>query len=251
MKYLTYTNVGCQEICENMIESLRAVHGFDDNKFEIHIEALDSDTYNTFGFARPTSWVMRNTYKITETPDLKQYQNWSFDPSSNFAKIVSWKWKLIKKFYDEHGEFIFVDSDIFFRRNPEKILRSYSKPFCIQSDLPGSRYCTGFMYFAGKNPTCDYITKVCANNHMDDQLILNKILNENTKILENVLILDPTLFPNGHVYYKTDIDKKIPYIVHNNHMVGLETKKETFLKHDMWRNTSLWDDKEHSKIRYE
>lgn len=223
MNYLTYTNSGCIEICHNMIRSLLAVNV---NRENIYVECLDKTSFDYFyNICR-----VGNTVKLG--PELSNYQNWSFDTSSEFCKIVSWKWKLIKKFYNTFGECVFVDSDIFIRKNVEEKLKSLNCHLAVQSDLPGSKYCTGFMYFR-KNDTCDYLINACSMNHADDQIVFNRFAEE-PKVSSNLLVLDSEEFPNGHVFYKTEYDKSKSFIVHNNHMVGIETKIQKFKENGMW-----------------
>ena len=165
MKYLTYTNFGCVKICHNMILSL-IKSGI--NKSDIFVECFDKKSVEYFTDIA----CVRNTYTLDDS--LSDYKNWSFDPTSEFSKIVSWKWKLLRRFWMEQKQFVFCDSDIVFLSNPEEDLNSYKKDFCIQCDVPGSLYCTGFMFFQN-NETCNKITRSCANNHIDDQISLNNL----------------------------------------------------------------------------
>lgn len=206
-----------------MIKSLLAAGESKDN---IYVVCMDA---NSASYFKPICNII-DDFKLED--ELTSYQDWTFDPKSNFAKIVGNKWGFIRDFYLKHNNFVFVDSDIYFRKNPEEILNSYNKDFCIQADAPGSKYCTGFMYFR-KSITCDVITTFCSHNKTDDQLVLNMLLNNSPNLLSNVQLLPQDIFPNGHVYYKSKTSKD-PYIVHNNHMVGIETKIKHFKDNGMW-----------------
>lgn len=224
MKYFTYTNSGCIKLCLNMISSLEK-QGVKTE--DIHVHCMDKNSLHIMKSAG------KNAYMWRELPeDLHEYQEWSFDPSSSFSKIVSWKWKIIRNFYSNNPEFVFVDSDIVFKKNIEEDLRSYGKNICIQCDTPGSKYCTGFMYFK-QSPEATAIINACANNHMDDQIVFNRFVNE-LNIESKIQLLDQAKYPNGHVYYKTNIDKTLAYIIHNNHMIGKQTKIDAFVKEGNW-----------------
>lgn len=224
MKYLTYTNSGCVDLCKNMIHSLCKtgvaasqiyIHCFDDNSYS----RLNDTGCNVY------TWK-----KLSE--DLQGYQTWSFDESSSFSEIVSWKWKIIRRFYQEHGEFVFTDTDIVYKKNVEDDLLSYGKNICIQCDRPGSLYCTGFMYFSKSDESTSIINS-CANNHMDDQIIFNRMVSD-LNLSEKIQLLPIEKYPNGHVFYKTEINKENTHIIHNNHMIGLENKIAMFKQHGNW-----------------
>lgn len=228
MKYLTYTNFGCIDLCKNMIRSLTNCGVNTD--VDVHVRCFDKESQIAlidFGVSNATLW--RELGK-----ELKEYQNWSFDPGSAFAKIVSWKWKIIREFYKEHKEIVFVDTDVVFVKHPEEDLRSYGKNICIQCDSPGSLYCTGFMYFK-ESPEADLIINACANNHCDDQIIFNRFVNE-LNLSSKIQLLSHEKYPNGHSYYKTNLDKSQALMIHNNHMLGKEAKIEKFEEIGRWYN---------------
>lgn len=226
MKYLTYTNLGCTQICHNMVKSLLQCNVAPE---DIFIKTLDEESTKYFREHLPQ---VTNVEMFLDV-GLKGYQDWSFDPSSKFCELVSWKWKMIRTFYLIHKEFVFTDSDIVFVKNPNKRLMESTKDFAIQGDSPGSKYCTGFMYFR-KNSTCDMITKYCSSMHSDDQLSLNGYLARSPELEKWVDLLPQEEFPNGAHFHRGGISKSNPYMVHNNHMVGIETKINAFKKEGLW-----------------
>jgi hypothetical protein len=224
MKYLTYTNSGCIDLCRNMVTSLKQV-GVDAKNISIH--CFDKISMKSLADLDCQLYTWKEL-----SDDLTDYQEWSFDPSSSFSKIVSWKWKIIKNFYNNNKEFIFTDTDIVYKKNVENDLKSYGKNICIQCDTPGSLYCTGFMYFK-ESPEATTIINSCANNHMDDQIIFNRNVNE-LGLRDKICLLPQDKYPNGHVFYKTEIDKSNIAIIHNNHMLGKENKINMFKKYGNW-----------------
>lgn len=224
MKYLTYTNTGCIDICRNMIASLEKC-GVD--RQNVHIHCLDKNSLNILKQQNYNVYIWKEL-----SSDLENYQEWSFDPSSQFSKIVSWKWKIIKNFYAKNKEFIFTDTDIFYIKNVEEDLKTYNKNICTQCDSPGSLYCTGFMYFKESLET-DSIINSCANNHVDDQIIFNRFVYE-LNLKEKIQLLPLEKYPNGHIFYKTPIDKQNVMMIHNNHMLGIHNKVESFKNNGNW-----------------
>ena len=219
MKFLTFLNSGCIEICKNMLISAENV-GINSNDF--FIACLDSKSFDAM-----------KTYKgsfLYMEQELKEYQNWTFDSNSGFRNIVRHKWKLIKKIYEEHPNLIWVDTDIVFKENPVEILSNHEE-ILFQSDKPGSTLCTGFMVF-NNTLECKKLVEECGNDESDDdQLILNRIALQ--KYSDNIATLSEDLFPNGNVYYQQG-KKENAMIVHNNWMVGVQTKIQKFKEENLW-----------------
>ena len=69
------------------------------------------------------------------------------------------------------------------------------------------------------------------NETEDDQILINQIAL--TKYSTAVALLPMEYFPNGHLYYTIGMKDKA-LMVHNNHMVGIETKINKFKQEGMW-----------------
>jgi len=219
MKYITFLNSGCIDICKNMLISAENV-GIDINDF--YIACLDDNAY-----ANMQKYKLAFLYKNQE---ITNYQNWSFDKNSNFRKIVKLKWKLIKEIYKENKNLCWVDTDIVFKKNPTEILKNSSK-ILFQCDHPGSTICSGFMVF-NDTVDCENLINECGNDEEeDDQLLINEIALK--RYSNSIAILNTELFPNGKIYYNYGI-KKNAFIVHNNHMIGIDTKIQKFKDEELW-----------------
>ena len=86
MKFLTFLNSGCLEICLNMLKSAENV-GIDKDDFII--ACMDEAVYKS---------LLYRGYKgsfLYMDQDLKEYQDWTFDQNSGFRNIVRHKWKII------------------------------------------------------------------------------------------------------------------------------------------------------------
>jgi hypothetical protein len=218
MKFVTFLNSGCLEICKNMLKSAELV-GI--NLDDFYIACLDNNSLEAFK-------EYKNAY-LYINQELTEYQDWSFDESSNFRSIVQYKWKIIEEQYLKHKDLVWVDTDIVFKENPTEYLNSFDK-ICFQSDLPGSLVCTGFMKFVDSD-LCRTLISLCASYEgQDDQLIFNHIIKD--YIIECEL-LNEDLFPNGNSYYKLGKKSKA-IIVHNNWMVGIDTKIQRFKDENLW-----------------
>jgi hypothetical protein len=201
-----------------MLKSAELV-GLNINDF--FIACLDQNAYNSL-----------KNYKgafLYDDQIITDYQDWSFDPNSNFRKIVKTKWKLISEMYNQDKELCWVDTDIVFKQNPSSYISNNEK-MLFQCDRPGSLICSGFMVF-NKSKECEELINRCGENHIeDDQILINNMVGE---YANNCALLPMDLFPNGHVYYKMGIKDKA-VIVHNNHMVGIETKTNKFKEEGLW-----------------
>lgn len=219
MKFLTFLNSGCLDICKNMLISAEKV-GINMNDF--YIACLDNNSYKNL-----------NKYKncfLYKDQSLTEYQNWTFEKNSGFRNIVKYKWKIINQIYNQHPNLIWVDTDIVFRENPIELLIGHEEVL-FQSDLPGSTLCTGFMVF-NETTKCKSLIQECAEGeNEDDQLIMNEIALK--KYSDNIATLSEDLFPNGNVYYLQN-RKDNAMIVHNNWMVGVDTKIQKFKEEKLW-----------------
>jgi len=221
VKFLTFLNLGCLDICLNMLKSAEKV-GITMDDFII--ACMDEEVYKL---------LLLKGYKgafLYINQDLKDYQDWTFDSNSGFRDIVRHKWKIIDRVHKEHPNLMWVDTDIVFKENPVEILTGHEEVL-FQTDAPGSTICTGFMVFNEK-PECRQLVAECgADETNDDQLIMNEIAL--TKYNEHIALLSEDLFPNGHVYYIQG-RKDNAMIVHNNWIKGLQAKIDKFKEEGLW-----------------
>lgn len=191
---------------------------------DFYIACLDSNAYEQMK-QYPGTFLYRDQ-------DLVEYQDWSFDSQSKFREIVRTKWRLISDIYEQVQELCWVDTDIVFIKNPVELLKNQSKELILfQSDSPGSTLCTGFMVFNDKKYCAELIHDCAENEEEDDQVNLNLTVRE--KYGNHVGILNPLYFPNGYSYYKLNYKENI-YLVHNNHMIGIDVKINKFKEEGLW-----------------
>ena len=127
MKFVTFLNSGCLDICRNMLLSAEKV-GI--NMDDFYIACLDKNSYdNLRNYTNSFIWI--EVDHINET--LREYQNWTFDSNSGFRNIVKYKWRIIHEMYKNHKELCWVDTDIVFKENPIDLISGQDE-ILFQSD---------------------------------------------------------------------------------------------------------------------
>jgi hypothetical protein len=222
MKYVTFLNYGCVEICENMLVTAQKV-GIKMSDF--YIGCIDEKSFKYMK-------KYKNCF-LFENQANTDYENFTDEKNTSFSKITSYKFKVIKEVYKTHKNLCYVDTDVVFLKNPTEYLKN-KKLILFQNDEPGYPLCTGFICFNN--------TKKC-NNLLDDEEIddLMKIYQDerainilcDKKYRDCVASLPKEKFPNGYNYFTKNISKD-PYIIHNNFIVGIENKINRFKQNNLW-----------------
>ena len=163
MKFLTFLNSGCIDICKNMLISAEIV-GI--NMDDFYIACLDLNAYENLK-------EYKNAFLHIDQP-ITEYQDWTFDKESGFRNIVKIKWSLIKKIYQENKNLCWVDTDIVFVENPIELIEG-NEEVLFQSDSPGSTLCSGFMVFNDTKECEDIVNECGLISNADDQLVINEI----------------------------------------------------------------------------
>ena len=221
MKFLTFLNSGCLDICLNMLKSAENV-GI--NMDDFIIACMDEDAYKSLSQSG-----YKNSFLYMDN-ELKEYQNWTLNEDSGFRNIVKYKWKVIESTHKKYSNLIWVDTDIVFVENPVEILSNHEEVL-FQTDNPGYTICTGFMVFNHTKKCRELIEECASHDSADDQIIMNQIAL--SKYNDYIALLSEDLFPNGNVYYKQG-RKENAMIIHNNWMVGIENKINNFKEEGYW-----------------
>src|SRR5262249_48755657 len=154
---------------------------------------------------------------------------------------------------------LWTDSDIVFYANPLDLFESGSKVYDLQLQSDDDDICAGFFYARSNARTTAFFDRVIAylNPAVDDQVGLRRHLalpelavvlpaaapddffllrrssappaafSDDTRVRYS--ILDRALFPNGTAYYNAKLPQRLgitPFIVHNNCIIGHDSKKE-------------------------
>lgn len=229
MKFLTFLNFGCINICKNMLISAEKV-GI--NMDDFFIACLDTESLDELK-------QYKNAFLYLDQ-NIKEYQDWTIEDRTGFRNIVKYKWKLINDIYKNNPNLVWVDTDIVFKKNPIEYLEGNQKVL-FQSDHPGAHICTGFMVF-NDTPECKNLVEECGRyDGEDDQLLANRVIL--SKYSSYIEILSKELFPNGYVYHKesSKSSKKNAIIVHNNWIKGLTNKILKFKQEGLWHLSNATD----------
>lgn len=223
MRYLTYLNSGCKDICDNMLISAEKV-GIKKNQFII--VAFDKPIYEYYVNKEYECELFRDVPK-------EEYHNWTWDENSYFRALIKNKWQLIKKYHKNNRSLVWLDTDVVFLKNPEPYFNQITKP-SFQIDYPVQCACTGLMCFPD-SPISDEILDILGSqNTEDDQLICNDLLRTD-KMQDKVNYLNLDFFPNGGYFYdakRTTTEKAI--MLHCNYIVGLENKINRLKQTGVW-----------------
>jgi hypothetical protein len=223
MKYLTYLNSGCKEICDNMLFSAEKV-------------GIKKEQFIIVAFDRPIHEYYENRgYSVELFRDVpeERYHNWTWDETSGFRNLIKNKWVLIKKYFESNKPLMWVDTDIVFLKNPEEHLSRITKP-TFQMDYPVKCACTGLMYFPDHEFSSEIIEKLGSQNKEDDQIVCNRFL-ETPEMKDKFEYFDLNEFPNGGYFYdaKGTTVEKIT-MLHCNYIVGLENKITRLKQTGVW-----------------
>ena len=114
-----------------------------------------------------------------------------------------------------------------------------------------SEVCTGFYWIRSSQKMISFLVEIIIElvinapkkSFYGDQLATNQVLDDaqfRHSTINNISyhVLDPLLFPNGIIFFGSELldnlECEMPYIVHNNYLIGWSKKKERFREHNLW-----------------
>lgn len=229
-KYVSLTNKGYIDYTYNLVSSLK------ENNVEIDliVYSLDKDSYNYFSNKNIST-------KLIDTTSLKiDFSNFELQNSSEFYKIVYFKFYCINDLLQTNKYVHFLDGDIVIKKDFSDEILQYGKDVDLiaQSnksphDSNHDEINTGFMLLNSTKKINKYINpnkfslKKFSKYKFHDQTYVNSIKN---KINYELLRLDD--FPNG-AHFKKFKDSIDPFIIHYNYILGHEKKNE-MIKDNNW-----------------
>ena len=227
MKFLTYTNSGCTEMCKNLIASAR-LSGISDDDFIV--ACIDKFAFEDM------SKFHKNSYLFIDQ-ELTEYHNYSQSIEDKFRDLMWIKLDIINENYDKYGEICYVDCDIIFKQDPRKSFNT--EKVLLQNEFPHATACAGFMVFNNDDYSnkflqivVDSIEQFKTNTGTDQELInhllINKIIPE-----DYYEYLDKDKFLNGMCFHDgRSLEDAI--IVHNNCIIGIDNKINRFKYCNLW-----------------
>jgi len=229
-KYVSLTNKGYIDYTHNLLSSIK------ENQIDIDltIYSLDKDSYNYFSKKNIST-------KLIDTDASKiDFSKFEFQNSSEFYKIVYFKFYCINDLLQTNNYVHFLDGDIVIKKDFSNEILKYGEniELLAQSnksphDSNDEEINSGFMLFNSTKKIKKYINpkrfslKKFSKFKFHDQTYINNIKN---RIDYKLLNLDD--FPNGAHFkkYKDSID---PFIIHYNYILGHEKKNE-MIKDNNW-----------------
>jgi len=227
MKFITYTNNGCTEMCKNLIASAR-ISGIDDNDFIVAcIDKLAFETMRDFH---------SNSYLFIDQ-DVTEYHNYSQDIGNKFRNLMWIKLDIIYQNYQKYGKICYTDCDIVFRKDPRLFFKTNKT--LLQDEFPNGTACAGFMVFNEDQASKDFLEITLENVEVfqthagTDQELINHLIS--TAIISNdkYEYLDKNKFLNGMCFHDgRSLEDAI--IVHNNCIIGIDNKINRFKYYNLW-----------------
>ncbi len=229
-KYVSLTNKGYIDYTHNLLSSIK------ENQIDIDltIYSLDKDSYNYFSKKDIST-------KLIDTDASKiDFSKFELQNSSEFYKIVYFKFYCINDLLQTNNYVHFLDGDIVIKKDFSNEILKYGEniELLAQSnksphDSNDEEINSGFMLFNSTKKIKKYINpkrfslKKFSKFKFHDQTYINNIKN---RINYKLLNLDD--FPNGAHFkkYKDSID---PFIIHYNYILGHEKKNE-MIKDNNW-----------------
>lgn len=227
MKFITYTNFGCTEMCKNLIASARLSGIKEDDLIVACIDRFALDEMYKFH---------KNSYLFIDQ-EITSYQSYSQAVESKFKNVVRIKLDIIKENYDKHKSICYVDCDIVFKQDPRPLFNM--EKVLLQEEFPNGEACTGFMVFNNDNSSKQFL-EIVLHNTKDyhtktgtDQELINYLIKSNIIPKENYEYLSIHKFLNGMCFIDgRPLDSAI--IIHNNCIVGIDKKINRFKHYNLW-----------------
>lgn len=156
-----------------------------------------------------------------------------------FKKYMARRAVYLLEYLEQGEDVLHVDVDSVWLKNPLPYLVG---DFDIlgQVETPANLICIGFIAFKGrsivKNFVKLWIEKMeLKTNKLSDQEVFNVLRRKRTDLKIKTLPIQQ--FPSGKLYFdkSDDVGRKKAVVVHNNWIIGHDTKKNRFKKFSLWK----------------
>lgn len=174
--------------------------------------------------------------------------------SKDFYKITTQKPKIISDLIKKYNKIVvYSDTDIVFLKNFQEEIDNFinsNNDMLFQDESTvfkkNGSYCTGFMFFKPIKKNTNFLDKVHKtmlknvekrpekSSKLADQGVFGTMLKTENIKFDTLDLYD---FPNGKRYFgnvNTVYKNRIPKIIHNNFIKGLDNKVNRFKKYNLW-----------------
>ena len=174
--------------------------------------------------------------------------------TADFNRIVALKWDVILSELKRTGATVlFFDTDVFFRKNVEDVLKKLSRKYAIgfQDEVGEGLWpvaCTGFMFLTKRSiPFIKFMIRFTkANDYVsNDQILLNSVIRKEKQLTRHVYFFPPALFPTGRLWkqflrVKSDfvLGELEPFVFHANFVPDAASKTSLLKETGNWFHRS-------------
>ena len=137
MKYITFTNIGSIELCDNFLHSVKSL-GMEK---DVIVYCLDSDSHEILDSKFDCEFRLFEIDSI-EAP-FHMYG------SEEFRRVTKNKIQIILDALQSNESIVYTDCDVVFRKPPTQFILDNdndSVDIFFATDAPFMKMCTGFMY---------------------------------------------------------------------------------------------------------
>lgn len=228
MKFITYTNLGCTEMCKNLLSSAKNAGVDVDNDFIV--ACIDKSAFDSISEFHP------NTYLFVDQ-ELTEYHDYSQNLEDNFRDLMWIKLDIIQENYEKFNEICYVDCDIIFKSDPRPFFST--EKVLLQREFPHNAACAGFMVFNNDQCSKDFLKTVLSNVEEfksrtgTDQELINHLISNKVIPESDYEYLDKDKFLNGMCFHDgRSLEDAV--IVHNNCIIGIDNKINRFKYCNLW-----------------
>ena len=233
MKYVTFTNIGSIELCNNFLQSVKNL-GMEKN---VIVYCLDFDSRKILERNFDCEFRLFGTDSIEAS-----FHSYG---SEEFRTVTKNKIEIILDALQGNESIVYTDCDVVFRKSPTQFILDNdndSVDIFFATDAPFMKMCTGFMYVKNRESIHRLFHEYFSHNekydevkneHMFDQEIINGILQNNqTGVTYGVYPLE--FVSNGHIYFSESIQTGNEYVVHANFTIGKDNKINKLKGANLW-----------------
>ncbi|XP_038044160.1 UDP-D-xylose:L-fucose alpha-1,3-D-xylosyltransferase 1-like [Patiria miniata] len=233
---LTTTNTAFLDMTENWLASIRRTKTCPN----ITVVAEDQKAYQYLSNRK-----LAGVHVLQTQSGLASTNKLVFN-TNEYKKFVNKRQRYILKFLEGGWEVLFTDVDTFWLRDPFPFLRGNFDLAMEQDNYrkvkPNDRnYCAGFVYFRPTERTLKFVREWIRYMAEDkklkpDQVVMNHLIRTKKVPRLQVRVLNWDRFPNGKLFFNETWRRERSdfVVVHNNWIVGHDTKVERFRNLNMW-----------------
>ncbi len=242
MVILTSTTSSFIDFTRNWLISIGRLGG---SHPKIYIIAEDQETYDKL-----TRMSFQVDVYVIQAPQSEVNASLQFN-SVAYKNFVNKRPRYILDILNSGHDVLFSDVDIVWYHRPYRYFNDESDIYLLQDQGPPDPkiYCAGFAYYRSTKDTIEFVKRWIEEidsfkEPRPDQVVLNRLIQNKPFIKKKPVPhfkfqeLDPNRFVSGHYYFNSTWREQNPevkpFVLHNNWIVGHDTKVERFQQLGVW-----------------